>query len=522
MPNALFSRLKLLQIALTSALLLTPLLPTNAAEQRVWQPSITSEADWQRLSKPEHDAEFTKFVLDVKTGKMYYVDSNVFNLHIDFGLGVLLKQPRTYDTIKAFNRNYSTVKPQFILGYLTHYPKLDLWTFSFWEGDTITAKDVAKTHRALQKTFITPKLTFRPDSVRQEKMARGLKSYGIPVVTNDKIYQNLPFTSFNTGEATGYLRILPADSQLDTLNFKTTDIVVLQQAYPDISPVAGIITTQFSTPLAHVNLRASAWGIPNAGYKKAATEFAELNNQLVNYRVTEQGLQIRPVTAEEKAKFEQRQTETKSVTLPAADLQTRTLKPLSQIQAKDVLIYGTKTANLGEIASKHLNGVNVPDGFGVPFYYYAAHITEHGLQPKIDALLTDPRFKTDVVWRREQLNQLQQTIQNVPLSPEHLKKISPQWQTQLGGKGIFVRSSTNAEDLKGFNGAGLYDTVPNVKTTEALEAAIKKVWASVWNERAVNEREFAGIDHRQVYPAVMIQTGVNATAAGVLLTTDIW
>ena len=103
MPNVLFSRLKLLQIALTSALLLTPLLPANAAEQRVWQPNITSEADWQRLSKPEHDAEFTKFVLDVKTGKMYYVDSNVFNLHIDFGLGVLLKQPRKYETIKAFN-----------------------------------------------------------------------------------------------------------------------------------------------------------------------------------------------------------------------------------------------------------------------------------------------------------------------------------------------------------------------------------------------------------------------------------
>lgn len=64
--------------------------------------------------------------------------------------------------------------------------------------------------------------------------------------------------------------------------------------------------------------------------------------------------------------------------------------------------------------------------------------------------------------------------------------------------------------------------MPNVKTEAALEDAIKKVWASVWNERAVNERSFVGIDHRQVYPAVLIQTGVNATAAGVLLTKDIW
>ncbi len=107
-------------------------LSANATEQRVWQPTLTTEADWQRLSKPERDAEFTKFVLDVKTGKMYYVDSNGFNLHIDFGLGVLLKQSHTYESVKAFNLNYGTVKPQFILGYLTHYPKLDLWTFSFW------------------------------------------------------------------------------------------------------------------------------------------------------------------------------------------------------------------------------------------------------------------------------------------------------------------------------------------------------------------------------------------------------
>ncbi len=494
----------------------------RATEQAVWQPTLTSQADWQRLSKPERDAEFTKFVLDVKTGKMYYFDANVFNLHIDFGLGVLLKQPRTYESVKAFNLNYGTVKPQFILGYLTHYPKLNLWTYSFWEGDTITAKDVARSHRALQKTFITTNIKFRPDSHKQERMARGLKSMHIPVITNDQIYLNLPFTAFNSGETTGVLRILPADSQLDTLSFKTTDIVVLQEAYPDISPVAGIITTQFSTPLAHVNLRASAWGIPNAGYKAAATEFAALNNQVVHYRVNEQGLQLRAAHADEIQAFEQHLTSTKSVTLPPADLQTRALKPLSQIRARDVAVYGTKTANLGEIASHGLKDVHVPDGFGLPFYYYAAHITDHGIQANIDQMLADARFNTDVLWRREQLLQLQQQIQNAPISPEHLRSMVQKWQSQLGGKGVFVRSSTNAEDLKGFNGAGLYDTVPNVKTSEALEAAIKKVWASVWNERAVNERAFAGIAHNQVYPAVMIQTGVNASAAGVLLTTDIW
>ena len=510
---------KTIQRMLTLAVFLTFSIAAHA-QQRVWQNDVKDAETWQQLSKPERDAEFSKFVLDVKTGKMYFFDAHVFNLHIDFGLEVLLKQTRSYENIKSFNRNYSTQKPQFILGYLTHYPKLDLWTFSFWEGDTITARDVTRTYKALNNTFFIPKLTYRPDSFMQEKMAKNLR--GIKVITNDKIYANLPFQAFQTGSATGTLRIIPAGSALDSLNFASTDIVLLQEAYPDINPVAGIITTQFSTPLAHVNLRASAWGIPNASDKTAAQRYAALNGQIVHYEVTEQNLNLRAATDAERLAFEQQAVETRSVTLPQANLTDTRLQSLSTIKARDVLIYGTKTANLGEIASAKQSLVNVPTGFGVPFYYYAEHIRQNHLQANIDAVLDDARFTADAAWRREQLEALRKAITDAPINADHFAAIEKQWQSQLGGKGVFVRSSTNAEDLKGFNGAGLYDTVPNVATRSALDAAIKKVWASVWNERAVTERQFAGINQRAVYPAVMIQTGVNATAAGVLLTTDIW
>jgi phosphoenolpyruvate synthase/pyruvate phosphate dikinase len=87
------------------------------------------------------------------------------------------------------------------------------------------------------------------------------------------------------------------------------------------------------------------------------------------------------------------------------------------------------------------------------------------------------------------------------------------------GRGVFVRSSTNAEDLPGFSGAGLYDTVPNVKGVAAVEDALRVVWASVWNLRAYEEREHFHIDHSRVFGAVLIQIGVDATAAGVLVTT---
>jgi phosphoenolpyruvate synthase/pyruvate phosphate dikinase len=75
-----------------------------------------------------------------------------------------------------------------------------------------------------------------------------------------------------------------------------------------------------------------------------------------------------------------------------------------------------------------------------------------------------------------------------------------------------------AEDLAEFSGAGLYDTLPNVKGTDAVVAAIKQVWASLWNFAAYENRQRSGIDHATASGAVLVQVGVDGTAAGVLVT----
>jgi phosphoenolpyruvate synthase/pyruvate phosphate dikinase len=97
-----------------------------------------------------------------------------------------------------------------------------------------------------------------------------------------------------------------------------------------------------------------------------------------------------------------------------------------------------------------------------------------------------------------------------------LKKV----HAEYAGKGLFVRSSSNVEDLPNFNGAGLYDTVPNVKEDEKLLEAVKTVWASLWNFEAYEARERANIDHSKAFMAVLVQEGVNADSAGVMITTD--
>ena len=508
--------------------------------QRVWQPEVNDLSVWQQLSKPSRDFEFGKFVLDVKTNKIYFVDSNVFTLHADFVVDYLQKIPRTPENMRRYNQNYSTVKPQFILGYLTHYPQIKagtnsqnngLWTFSFWEGDAIQAKDIRRTYTRLQQTFTIAKLQFRPDSLAQEKVAAQLKPYKIATINNNQIYKSLPYQAFNVGQTVGTLRIVPPQADIESITFADDDIALLQTSYPDIAPVAGIVTTQFSTPLSHVNLRASSWGIPNAAIKNASVDFENLNGKTVFYAVKEDGFTLREATPDEALQHKNALVEKTAVVMPTVDLNTIALLPLNQISAADATKYGAKTANLGEMVRAKLPmsieggfgvALNIPDGFGIPFSYYIQHINAHGIDVKIAQLLQDTRFSTDVAWRKKSLAEIRDAIQTAPLDSAVLKRISGQWQGQLKGAGVFVRSSTNAEDLKGFNGAGLYDTVPNVKDETALEAAIKQVWASCWNLRAVEERNHFGIPHAQVYPAVLVQTGVNAAAAGVLLTTDIW
>ncbi len=138
----------------------------------------------------------------------------------------------------------------------------------------------------------------------------------------------------------------------------------------------------------------------------------------------------------------------------------------------------------------------------------------------IDQLLRAPRLASDAAYRRQRLAALRARIQAGRISDELSADILRRVRAGYVGQGLFVRSSTNSEDLPNFNGAGIYTTVPNVRGETALLEAVKTVWASVWNLEAYDARERAGIDHRKVSMAVLIQTGINADSAGVLITTD--
>jgi len=494
----------------------------EAREQRAWVKAIPDAETWKVYSKNVSSDELGKFIIDLKTNDIYFIDVNTFNIHADFVLGVLLKKAWTAENVREYNKNYEREKPKFILGYLTHHVKIDKWSFSFWEGDKIGPDDIVRARKRLEETFFQKSMPFRPDSPMQEKVAVEVKKKGIPIITNDQVYKAADYQAFNKGRAVGKLRIVPVGTPYESLTFERHEIVLLQESYPDITPVAGILATAFSTPLSHVNLRANAWGIPNAGDKKAREKFGKLEGKVVYYEVTDTKIVLREATAAEIKELEGRILDRKTVKLPPAKIDNPRFAMLTRMRAKDATIYGTKSANLGEIVTANLEEVRVPAGFGVPIFYYVQHMRANGLDKKVEAMLADPKFKTDAAWRKTALEQLRDAIKAAPIDQPSLDAIYKRVKLKLGGKGVFVRSSTNAEDLPGFNGAGLYDTVPNVVGKKALGEAIRLVWASVWNLRAVDEREAFGIDHRQVFGAVLVQIGVNATAAGVLVTKNLW
>ena len=488
--------------------------------RRLWTSGIEDEDEFLAYSKEQGGERFTKFVVDLKTDAVYYFDVDVYRVHKDFIFGELYKKPKTKDAVRAFDKNYTSQKTDFLMCYLVHHLAADRWTMAFWEGDTATAEHVTRAYERMKATFFMgDKVAYRPDSNYQEKIAAKLK--GIPVITNDKLYKSAPYQMFNGGTAIGILRVVPAGVPETELSFDPKEIVILPESLPDITPVAGIISETFSTPLAHVSLRARAWGIPNVGLKEASKTYAALVGKTVFFDAKEAGHVLREASADEIAAWEKQAAKTREVILPAANLDATEMKTLDQLRAADVTAYGAKAANLGEIVHGKLTGFSVPPGFGVPIHWYDAHLRAAGLDQKVVAMLADERFRKDPAYRKKTLDQLRAEIIAAPLDPVFVEKVGVALAALTGGDdavGVFVRSSTNAEDLPGFSGAGLYDTVPNAKGAAQVGEAIKKVWASVWNLRAYEEREHYKVDHTRVFGAVLVQIGVNATAAGVLVT----
>lgn len=510
-------RLQIGRFLLAFAILFAP--PAIAAPAAL--DAIASDLQFNKLARTIALGRYASFpqvmfVLDRGAAGgpvLHFVNTRRYRFHINYIRQQYLSV-QSEDELLA--TSYSRPDRRFILGSILRYPSVGRYGVEFWEGDVLDRTLLTTAMTSLQKAFFRP-LAFKPNSQAQIELASGIED--LPVIAGDALYQARESLVLNAGRAVGRLRIVPKISS--ALALRRDDILIVGEAPLQLAPVAGLVTTQFSTPLAHVNLLAKSWRIPNGYRKDAHLFYAALDGSIVVLEARNDRVSIRAATAAEVEKGTRAAT-SRAVRIATADLAFRALPALTDQRSADVVRTGAKAANLGEVARRAARegaaGFSVPAGFSIPFAYYADFIRANGLDVRIDALLADKTMPDDTGRLHAALAALRAAFLVAPIDPALLQSVIARRKALMGDVGVFARSSTNSEDLKGFNGAGLYSSVPNVLGDAALAAAIKTVWASVWNDTAFEARMAAGIEHRGVMASVLIQRGMNADSAGVLIT----
>jgi len=192
----------------------------------------------------------------------------------------------------------------------------------------------------------------------------------------------------------------------------------------------------------------------------------------------------------------------------------------------DVDRVGGKNASLGEMISNLSNvGVQVPGGFATTSYAFNEFLEQSGINDKIYQLL-DNLDVDDLAALAKSGETIRNWIIETPFLPQMQEDIAKAYSTLAGGfaddASFAVRSSATAEDMPDASFAGQQETFLNVRGFDAVMIAIKHVYASLFNDRAISYRVHQGYDHRGVALSAGIQRMVRSDIAssGVMFSID--
>lgn len=191
----------------------------------------------------------------------------------------------------------------------------------------------------------------------------------------------------------------------------------------------------------------------------------------------------------------------------------------------DVNKVGGKNASLGEMISNLANaGVQVPGGFATTSHAFNEFLEQSGVNQKIYDIL-DTLDVDDVNALAKVGAQIRQWVIETPFQPELEQAIREAYEklaSETQDASFAVRSSATAEDMPDASFAGQQETFLNVKGFDAVLVAIKHVFASLFNDRAISYRVHQGYDHRGVALSAGVQRMVRSdkAASGVMFTMD--
>ncbi|OWT33152.1 phosphoenolpyruvate synthase [Methanobrevibacter sp. 87.7] len=192
-----------------------------------------------------------------------------------------------------------------------------------------------------------------------------------------------------------------------------------------------------------------------------------------------------------------------------------------KISKDDIDIAGGKGANLGELTQA---GIPVPPGFVITSKTYEKFMNDTEINTTIMDILENTDVN-DTKALQKAAEKIKSIIVKTPM-PQDIKTLIIEAYNQLSERvgeetaDVAVRSSATAEDLPDASFAGQQDTYLHVKGVDEVVKYVQKVWASLFEARAIFYREENNFDHDKVFIAVCVQQMAQADKAGVMFTVN--
>ena len=443
------------------------------------------------------DLEFVKFyILDAQSEfpRVYFMNTLRHRAHFLFA-----------DAIGIPNFLTGPVFGQ-MRGEIVYHPFVDdptgrpgVYRFEFEPNDNYSFEEVRKIYELLAShmPFLQNNWTYypMPNAALPRYIREKVKfdNSRIQVLLEEDLFFDISYIPFNQTESYGFLRAMELDERPNP-----RDIVLYESLPNELPRVGGIITTVPQTPLSHVNLRALQDGVPNA-YIRGARDVKKIDaliGKYVYYKVEQGDYIIREAQlAEVEAYYSDiRPAESQS---PPKDLTVINIKALDDISFEESSSFGAKTANVATMRTFGFPSETIPNGYGIPFYFYDEFMKHNDFYARAQVMMDDSAFQTDADAREDGLKEFRSEIKDGELPAWMYDALTTMQNSFPEGTSIRCRSSSNNEDLPGFVGAGLYDSKTQKPEEGHIEKSIKQVYASMWNFRAFDERQFYRIDHMQ-------------------------
>ena len=495
---------------------------------------VPDRATFERLARRDDvpgqlAAEECKLLIlgvDTPSPQLYFLNTKRFAFHWDFatrGLGLDISN-RDFNAITYFRDDRSNLAGTIIANDRYEPPdggEPGLYALEFWPTDPVRARHVALAYDLVRAAmpFAAGRLAYHPAGDTQEALfaqdRAQLEQLDVRSISTRELFADVSYVALNPGEGFGVLTAVdPTAARPPTIR----DIALFATLPNDLGHVAGVISATPQTPLSHINLKAKQNDTPNAYVRDAARheQIAPLLGRIVRYEVGAEDFALTPATADEAAAWLEHIRPARPQT-PPRDLSATQVADLDDLGHDDVQRVGAKAANVAQLRRMLPAGV-VPDGYAIPFALYDRFMREGGFYDDAGAIVEDTAM-ADPVAREKALDKLRKKMKKADLPAAAAEQIAALHARFAHGTPIRCRSSTNNEDLEGFNGAGLYDSYTHRPDEGDLTKTVKQVWASLWNLRAFDERDFHRIDHLAAAMGVLVHPNFDDELAnGVAVT----